>query len=83
MYRMRMKNLPDLNAIYRSLTDKEADWKPKALTVFALLYALWPADLIPDIPVFGWMDDVGILFLAGWYLSHKAKKYKGGNRDES
>ncbi len=76
-----MKKLPDLNAIYRYLTDKETDWKPKALTVLALLYTLWPADLIPDIPIFGWMDDIGILFLAGWYLSHKAKKYKSKHRD--
>lgn len=76
MYRISMKNLPDLNAIYRYLADKETGWKPKALTALALLYVLWPADLVPDIPVLGWLDDAGILFLAGWYLSRKAKKFK-------
>lgn len=83
MYRRGMKKLPDLNAIYRYLADKETNWKPKALTGLALLYVLWPADLVPDIPIIGWLDDAGIVFLAGLYLSRKAKKYKAGHRDES
>jgi uncharacterized membrane protein YkvA (DUF1232 family) len=82
MYRKDMKKLPNLNTIYRYLTDKETNWKPKALTAFALLYVLWPADLVPDIPIFGWLDDAGMIFLAGLYLSHKAKTYQKKHRDE-
>jgi uncharacterized membrane protein YkvA (DUF1232 family) len=41
----------------------------KAFLALALIYTLWPADLIPDfIPVLGWMDDVGILGIAAMQL---------------
>lgn len=41
-----------------------------AFAVLAVLYTLWPVDLIPDlIPVLGWLDD-GLLLLwavrEGW-----------------
>lgn len=41
-----------------------ARWK-KVLGVLAVVYAIVPIDLVPDvIPIFGWLDDVGFLTLA-------------------
>ena len=42
-------------------------------TGFTLAYIISPIDLIPDIPVIGWIDDigVGVLFLA--YCAYRVK----------
>ena len=42
----------------------------KALYILlALLYIVWPIDLIPDlIPVLGWIDDVAALGFIGYTL---------------
>ena len=38
------------------------------LIVLAVLYALWPFDLVTDLlPGWGWLDDAALLYLA-WYL---------------
>jgi len=35
---------------------------PKFLVVAAILYLLWPWDIIPDVaPVVGWLDDIAFL----------------------
>jgi len=35
------------------------------IPVLALLYIIWPADLVPDVvPVIGWIDDL-VAFLIG------------------
>ena len=50
------------------------------VTAFVLIYIISPIDLIPDIPIVGWIDDIGIgaLFLAycSWRVNSK-------NSDES
>lgn len=39
--------------------------------VIALLYVLWPIDLVPDlIPVIGWLDDV-IALIVGFSVALK------------
>jgi uncharacterized membrane protein YkvA (DUF1232 family) len=54
-----------LAAVRNFLKDPEvARWR-KGLLLGAVLYTLWPLDLIPDtIPVLGWLDDVGFISLA-------------------
>jgi len=38
--------------------------------VLALVYLVWPVDLVPDFaPVIGWLDDLGIAALAIAYLA--------------
>ncbi len=68
--------IPEWKKIFLFLIDSRTDWKPKALLVLAVVYLLWPVDLVPDlIPVLGWLDDLGAGALALWYLSHTAKRY--------
>ena len=35
------------------------------IALLALIYAVWPADILSDIiPVVGWLDDIGVLAIA-------------------
>jgi uncharacterized membrane protein YkvA (DUF1232 family) len=43
-------------------------WR-KASGLVAALYIIWPLDLIPDVPILGWLDDLGVLSIwAGFML---------------
>jgi uncharacterized membrane protein YkvA (DUF1232 family) len=41
--------------------------------VAAVIYTLWPADLLPDFmpPLVGWLDDATLLWLAVRWLSRQ------------
>ena len=48
-------------AIWRFLSDPRAGWGAKAALLFAVAYAVWPLDLIPDlVPLISWLDDAGV-----------------------
>jgi uncharacterized membrane protein YkvA (DUF1232 family) len=50
-------------------------WK-KVLGVLAVLYAVMPVDLIPDVvPVFGWLDDLGVLAMAFGFIARDMAKH--------
>lgn len=34
---------------------------PYAIVFLGIAYGVWPIDAIPDIPLIGWIDDLGIL----------------------
>ena len=54
-----------LAAVRNFLSDPAVSRWRKGLLLGAVLYALWPLDVIPDtLPVLGWLDDVGLLSLA-------------------
>lgn len=43
--------------------------------IIAILYCIWPVDIIPDaIPIAGWIDDGGLLF-AAFMLFRKSCSY--------
>ena len=42
-----------------------ADW---ALMFFSIAYLLSPMDIVPDIPIVGWVDDFFIIAIAGLNL---------------
>lgn len=55
---------------WRLLLDDRVPVLVKAVPVLAILYALWPIDLIPDLfPALGQLDDIAILLLAlNWFI---------------
>ena len=56
--------LSRLKTIIALMRNPKVSKLPKALVVAAILYVLWPWDIVPDIaPVVGWLDD--IMFLIG------------------
>jgi uncharacterized membrane protein YkvA (DUF1232 family) len=72
----RMSFVPNVRGVWRFFIDPKTDWKPKLLVVLALLYLLWPLDLLPDVaPILGWLDDIGFIGLATWYLVSASEKH--------
>jgi uncharacterized membrane protein YkvA (DUF1232 family) len=56
--------LSRLKTIIALMRNPKVSKLPKFLVVAAILYVLWPWDVVPDIaPVVGWLDD--IMFLIG------------------
>jgi uncharacterized membrane protein YkvA (DUF1232 family) len=50
----------------------------KLLAVFALIYVIFPVDLLWDVvPILGWIDDVGLSALAFILLARAYKHYRG------
>jgi uncharacterized membrane protein YkvA (DUF1232 family) len=44
--------------------------------VFAIVYIIYPNDLIPDhIPVLGWLDDLLVVFLLLWRLGAESHRF--------
>lgn len=77
----RPSYFPSWKGIWAYLLDKQSSVPPKILLVFAILYLLFPFDLIPDLAVFiGWLDDLGLNVLALWYVFRKAKEHEERNR---
>ena len=55
---------------------KEVPWKTIAMGVFAFIYLLNPADLIPDyIPVIGFLDDAAVLGIVWQAIKWDVKDY--------
>ena len=65
-----------LRALIRFFKDGDASIFGKLFVLAAVFYVVWPADLIPDVPVIGWLDDIGVMGLATAYLSRVIGKYR-------
>jgi uncharacterized membrane protein YkvA (DUF1232 family) len=51
-----------LPALFLAIKHRNTPWLAKAIAIFAIVYAISPIDLIPDvIPVIGYLDDLLIL----------------------
>jgi uncharacterized membrane protein YkvA (DUF1232 family) len=51
-----------LPALFLAIKHRNTPWYAKAIAIFAIVYAISPIDLIPDvIPVIGYLDDLLIL----------------------
>ena len=67
---------PNWKSLIKFVRDPGADWKPKLAVVLAVLYLIWPIDLIPDLaPILGWLDDIGITVFAAGYLIYAVNHY--------
>lgn len=73
--------------VWRLTFDKRVPLLLRALVPGALLYLLWPFDLLRDrIPILGWLDDLLIIILALWLLVKLAprqvvEEHLGRHRD--
>lgn len=50
---------------------------PYFVVSLGIIYGIWPMDAIPDIPIIGWIDDIGVIgttILIALILYSKNKK---------
>lgn len=71
---------------FRDGTYRQISWRSMALLVGAMLYAVSPAEVIPDvIPFVGQMDDLAVVGLVTRFLNRDLRRYcefKGYDVDE-
>ncbi len=68
--------LKDVVALYNYMKDKRVGWHRKTIVVAALLYFILPLDAIPDlIPIFGYLDDMGVIASVLKYLGKELVPY--------
>jgi uncharacterized membrane protein YkvA (DUF1232 family) len=64
-------------AVLRFLRDARASRSSKLLFLAAVIYAVLPVDLIPDVaPVIGWLDDAGFLTATVAWAFNRVSKYE-------
>ena len=69
--------MEDIKAMYELIKDPRAGLKAKAIAVVALLYVADPIDIIPDaLPIFGLVDDAGIVMFAVKSIGDALNQYK-------
>lgn len=72
-----------IEAFFKLLKDKNAEWKYKLLSMISLLYIINPIDLIPDmIPGIGFIDDFAALSIAVAYIGKAINKYYEKNKNK-
>lgn len=62
--------------MFRYLRDRDASILGKLLAVLAVAYVVMPVDLIPDVPLVGWLDDLGVVTVAGAWLTRRIAQYR-------
>lgn len=66
----------DVKALYRYMRDKYVPWYRKTIVVAALVYFISPIDALPDFtPLFGYLDDLGVIVAAIKYLGREIVPY--------
>jgi uncharacterized membrane protein YkvA (DUF1232 family) len=65
-----------LRALGRYFKDPNASILGKGVVLLAAAYVIFPYDLIPDVPIIGWLDDIGVMGMATAWLSSRLGKYR-------
>ncbi len=78
MARRTLRRLSRVRAFARYLRDPKASLVGKLFVAAAAAYVVWPADLIPDVPLVGWLDDLGVAGVALAYLGRVVDPYRDG-----
>jgi uncharacterized membrane protein YkvA (DUF1232 family) len=78
-----MNKVGRFRALLRFFKDPDASLFGKLFVLGAVFYVIWPADLIPDVPVIGWLDDIGVMGLATAYLARTISRYRLDPRGET
>ena len=67
-------------ALVRYFRDREASILGKLFVFAAVLYVISPVDLIPDVPIVGWLDDIGVMGLAVAWMWKVVGRYREAPR---
>lgn len=79
------------------MTDKKGPSLPKQLLakpgvqillfIFTVIYVILPVDLIPDVPIVGWFDDLAVILaeLASFvlYLKETRRRHTEKNKQQN
>ena len=60
----------------RYYRDPSASTLGKLVIFLAMIYVVVPVDLIPDVPIVGWLDDIGVMGLATAWLARVVSRYR-------
>jgi uncharacterized membrane protein YkvA (DUF1232 family) len=63
-------------ALYRYFRDPAASVLGKLFVLAAVVYVISPVDLIPDVPIVGWLDDMGVMSLAVAWMWKVVGRYR-------
>ena len=63
-------------AFVRYFRDPNAGLFGKLFVLAAVAYVICPIDLIPDVPIVGWLDDLGVASLAMAWVWRVVGKYR-------
>jgi uncharacterized membrane protein YkvA (DUF1232 family) len=63
-------------ALVRYFRDREASILGKLFVLAAVVYVISPVDLVPDVPIIGWLDDMGVMSLAVAWMWKVIGRYR-------
>ena len=63
-------------ALVRYFRDPAAGVLGKLFVFAAVIYVISPIDLIPDVPIVGWLDDMGVMGLAVAWMWKVVGRYR-------
>lgn len=63
-------------ALVRYFRDSKASIVGKLFVLAAVVYVISPVDLIPDVPIVGWLDDMGVMSLAVAFMWKTIGRYR-------
>jgi uncharacterized membrane protein YkvA (DUF1232 family) len=63
-------------ALVRYFRDPAASVLGKLFVLAAVVYVISPVDLIPDVPIVGWLDDMGVMSLAVAWMWKVVGRYR-------
>ena len=63
-------------ALVRYFRDPAASIFGKLFVLAAVIYVISPVDLIPDVPIVGWLDDIGVMSLAVAWMWKIVGRYR-------
>lgn len=76
---LSMKSLQKIGrarALVRYFRDSKASIFGKLFVLAAVVYVISPVDLIPDVPIVGWLDDMGVMSLAVAFMWRMVARYR-------